>query len=204
MKRLNIKLIITLLVSTGAFAVGVYFLHDFQSRRRADGLLLLADQMREEQDYLQEANLRRRYISRRPEDTEQYGNVASAYAKLIEQSLAEGKFDPKIFQNAFRFYEQGIRNAPDNIELRKGAIEFFLDMRRYKDAISHLEHLRNQQGTLEPEMQVKLALCYLRGGEEDRSREMLSKMVGFDPASYKFDREAATAPSNRRPDPGPR
>jgi tetratricopeptide (TPR) repeat protein len=197
MKRINVKLLAFLLGGLLVFVVGGYFLHEFQMERRADSLLVRAEEKKAEEDYETAANLLRKYLIRRPDDSEQYANLALTMKKLLESVRGKGKMiDPQTVTKTYQIIEEALRRNPDDIGLREAAVDFAIQFHRYPDAISHLEHILRLQGDkADPDLKVRLAQCYSRSGKDDQAVAHLSAMVGLDPVTRSFGSVQATDPT---------
>ncbi len=196
MKRINVKLVGGLALGTVLFGAGSIGLFLFQYNRRADGLLVRATQLREEGEYSDAVRLINDYLRRRPNATKEYSVLALTLKQLIEQYETEDRpFDPHVVRNAFGALERALRKNPDDIEIRKAAVEFDMKFARYDDAIVHIKHLL-QEGNQpnEAELRVNLSRCYFLSGKEEQAKVELSQLIGFDESTRFFRVDQALAP----------
>ncbi len=63
MKRINVKLLVTVVGVTLGFAIVTVLLHEFQAKRRADGLLVRVEKLREEEKFEDAVRLLRAYCA---------------------------------------------------------------------------------------------------------------------------------------------
>ena len=195
MKRINVKLVAGLAIGVILFVAGTVGLHEFQSNRGADRLLVRAEELKSEGDYFKAIKLLRNYLRRRPDDSEQRTNLAITMKDMLSSFVEDGKqVSNRTLSETFNAIEDGLRHSPDDLELRDAAVNFNISMRRFPDAIVHLNQLiEAKKGTdEEPGLRVKLAQCLLMGGEETDAAQMLHNMVGFDQQTLAFVPDQAT------------
>ncbi len=194
MKQINVKLLAILLLSTLTILVGSFFLYRFQKQRNAEGLLTRAQAKAEAEEYGEAAGFLRRYLAIRPDDNEQLAQLALTLQKHVRALLKTGNQDGRTLQMAYATTEEAVRKNPDNLELRREAVDFAMMYRRFEDAIMHINALM-ESGDDDPKLKVMLAQCYtLSGQDSEKAVPALSEMIGFDRADRTFSAERATAP----------
>jgi tetratricopeptide (TPR) repeat protein len=198
MKQINVKLLAILAVTGLVLLVGTKLLHDYQEVKGAGMMLVQAEKAKESGEYEDAAKLLQGYLARRPDDIEQYSNLALTMKQALESARESGRvIDAKVFQRTYGTIELALRKAPDDVELRKAAVDFAFQFRRWPDAISHIEYLTDTNaGEFDPELAMKLAQCQLFSGQEELALQTVAKIVGFDTVERKFDAENAQAPEH--------
>ncbi len=200
-RRLNVKLLLGLSVGTLVVAVGVYFLREHNVKRNASGLLKRAAEAKGRGELSEAVKLHRRYWNYRPDDREQLANLALYMKEMTETDAGVAVGDLvdtyRMIEGALlklRDADESERNRDLEEKLRRASTDFAMRYGRWTDAIDHLEYLIAAQGEkAEPELAVKLARCYVVNGDRDKSIEVISKLVGFDPITARFDTSTPAA-----------
>lgn len=195
MKQINVKLLAILGISAVVLLGGVKWLHDVQAVRGAGGMLTRAEEAKAEGDYEQAVKLLSRYLSRRPDEDEQYANLALTMKKYIESSRGNGRqIDPKLFHRTYATIEKALRKSPNDVVLRQAGVDFAMQFGRWTDAVSHIDFLMKADART-PELAVQLATCQLRSGNEDKAFDVLAEMIGFNQVEQSFEDDKAWAPN---------
>jgi tetratricopeptide (TPR) repeat protein len=128
------------------------------------------------------------------------GNIqkARAYAaKAVEKSgslppgerfYIEGRYyslDPASMEKAVAAYEKAVDGAPGHTAARNNLAQILLELKRYPEALVHLEELR-RHGMTFPGSYWSLAEAYVATGRPDKAREALAQY-----AAEHTDRPAA-------------
>jgi tetratricopeptide (TPR) repeat protein len=106
-----------------------------------------------------------------------------------ERFYIEGRhysLDPASIEKAIAAYQKAVDDAPDHSAARNNLAQLLMDLRRYPEALVHLEELR-RRGMTFPGSYMSLAQAYLATGRPDRAREALSSYAAEHPdrpASY--------------------
>ncbi len=196
MKRLNIKFLAILAVLFVGGSVGTVLLHGYQMQKTARTRLENANKARDEGDLVREYKQLVRYLQHRSDDTETY----KRYLVVLKEALFTGQVTKNVMteltylQNGL---EKAIRNNPNDIELRQLSTEFWLAVRREKDAIEHLEHLQGMPqpegenydpyfGALRPVDAQRLAAIRILMTRDRDALEILGKMLDFDQTTTQF------------------
>ncbi|MCH8046904.1 MAG: tetratricopeptide repeat protein [Planctomycetes bacterium] len=206
MKRLNVKLIAVLVISTMVVSGVTYVIHGKQIGKNADGLRergdeakaagkesLEAGQTAEARDhYEQAARHYERYLIYRGENDEHnvLVELASVYmdiAELPRHSSAE-------VVRAISTVEKTLSSHEEEHELRRRLVKYLMryGRRRIRDAVEHSEKLVEFLPE-DAEARIQLARCYYIQDELDKSIETLGVLVGFDVKQQKFGRPALAA-----------
>ncbi len=93
-----------------------------------------------------------------------------------ERFYIEGRhysLDPSSIEKAIAAYQKAVEDAPDHTAARNNLAQLLLDLRRYPEALVHLEELR-RRGMTFPGTYMSLAEAYVATGQADRAREALS------------------------------
>jgi tetratricopeptide (TPR) repeat protein/TolB-like protein len=137
-----------------------------------------------------------------------------------ERYYIEGRhysLDPSSKEKAVAAYQKAVDSAPDHTAARNNLASTLIELRRYPEALVHLEELR-RRGMSFPGSYMSLAETYLATGEPEKAREALTSYViahpdssaglenlGFfelvegrtDAALAAFDKAEALAPSEK-------
>ena len=197
MKKINVKLVAGLAIGLVVFMALTVFLHEFQSNRRADGLLVRANELKAQGEYDDAVSMLRNYLRRRPEEKTEYTNLALTMKQLVEQFDADDKpLNPNLVRETLQMMEAALRENPTDQELRDATIEFDMRFGRFGDAIVHLEYLdETEERRGDPDLRVKLAQCYFRSGKEEDATAELKQLIGYDDATRSFRVDQAMAPN---------
>ena len=198
MKKLNLKLVVILSVSFAIFTLITFFVHRFQVTRSSATLIARADQAREAKDFEEAAHLRRRYLAHNEENTSQLCELALDMKSEFDAADRE-TLGIKQIGRAYGMLEQAIRAEEHNEKVREAAIDFAFTIRRYPDAVEHIEYLIDKRGIEKTaDLQVKLAEATFQTGDYPKAATILEELIGFDPASESFDTDFARAPSEAK------
>ena len=209
MKRVNVKLLLTVVATVLVAVVGVYFLRRFQISRNAGGLVKLARQRVEEGKSAEALQILQRYVGLRPEDNEAYAE----YAELLLQKTEVPEATRNDLSRAYNVLEDAARRSPTNAKLRARLAQFQLRIGRFADAREHLERLRSSDPAeltaapstgadaatadlMKPNsIALMLARSYMGTGDFDRAAALAGGLVGYDLESQSFDDAAARSKS---------
>lgn len=197
MKRINVKLLVILLTVTLVTAVITVALHNYQAKRRADGLLVRVEQLRGEQKFAEAVRLLRAYCARRPDDHTQLSNLALTMKDVLDHYKLESDIplDPRERERTFLTIETALRRNENDRPLREAAVELDMKWGRYQDAIYHLDRLIEMEPSDDDShYRVDLATCYRLTGKEADAVRILQQLVGFDESSRTFRPDQAVAP----------
>jgi tetratricopeptide (TPR) repeat protein len=188
MKRLNIKLAVSLVVGFIVVAVSVHVLHGVQTERNAGGLLNEAREAYETKDYKKAMEMASRYLNHRREEPS--GQKLLAEAAHARATLPEATLRHK--RDAFRAMEHAVRVSPEDYELRRTLLQYLYDNHVYRDAVDHALLLQ-AAGHGDADVDLIIAKSYSAMGEYDKAVTACEKMTGYDVAAREFDSAKATA-----------
>ncbi len=174
MKRLNIKLTLWLVGIAVISVVGVHFLHGYQLGRNADFLRIQAENAQEGGNLREAMKQYNQYLKHR-DDPEGY----SALAKIVVEIANSEDANRQDKMRAYNILEEAIRRHQDLDEVRRSLIDYTIQARRFGDALEHIQYL-NDKGQKDPELDLKVALCYYFSGEEQKSLKQLCTLLGYD------------------------
>lgn len=192
MKRLNVRLILTLLMAVVVFGVGAICLQRWQVNRHAQGLLRRAELARHDGDRREAISLIGRYLQQRPND----GDALKQMAELIEETTREGQVERRQYSQAQQILEKAIRFAPDDADLRRRAIDFYTRFRRFNDAADHIEYLLKNGHGKDSQLQYQHAQALIGAAKLEQGAAQLAAIVGYSHADGDFDASRATDASN--------
>lgn len=187
MKRLNVKLAIWLVGIVVFSVVGVHFLHGYQIDRNADFMKRQAERATKEGDTKEAIKQYVQFLKYRPDDSESYVALADL---VVENAKSPEAKRPDIIK-AYNILEEAIRRHPDLQSVRKHLADFtMVRLRRFNEALEHLEYLKRQsEEKNEPfdvNLKVKMAGCHFATGEEEKAIKELYALVGYDEATEQF------------------
>lgn len=193
--RVNYRLLIGLIVGSLVCSALVFGLWKFQIDRKSGVLISEAEKALEEGDVRRAVEFYGQYLTIRS-DNDVRMKYAQASAKLSE--LDDVKMPE--FQLAWQTLESTVRDSelgalPESNELRRQLVKIYAMMRRYKDALDHLDYLLSQDPN-NIELQTLQASYLVSSGEFDKALDQYYKLTGYDPVSRSFDAEKATAPKD--------
>ncbi len=184
MKRLNVKLALWLVGITVFSVVGVHLLHGFQLDRNAKFLKLQAEKA-EAAGNIQEAIKQYNQYLRHRDDRDGYAALAALVVKVAKEADATNR--EKL--RAYNILEEAIRRHDDLDEVRLQPGGLHDGAQRYGDALEHIGILR-ANGNQDPELDLKIAQCMYLNGDEEKAKEKLYQIVGYDEATDTFVEEA--------------
>jgi tetratricopeptide (TPR) repeat protein len=100
-----------------------------------------------------------------------------------ERFYIEGRhysLDPASIEKAVAAYAKAVEDAPSHTAARNNLAQLLIQLRRYPEALVHLEELR-RQGMTFPGSYMSLAEAYVHTGQTDRAREALKSYVAEHP-----------------------
>jgi cellulose synthase operon protein C len=183
MKRLNVKLAVWLVVITLVSVVGVHFLHGYQLGRNAEFLLRQAEKARDEGQVKEAIKQYNQYLKYR-DDREGY----SALAALVVSTSKEADATWRDKLQTFTILQEAIRRHPDLNDVRRSLIDYTISLRRFNDALEHIEYL-NGQGAGDAALDFKAADCYFQSGEQENALKKLREVVGYNLQTDRFNAE---------------
>lgn len=191
MKRLNIKLVVALVVIVISVVVGGYFAHAFQYGNAAESSRQEADQLLKDG---KRSEALKQYISYiRQKENGVDPNVLVDAAKLAT-SIAFEQPSTETVTRAFELLRLGMRQVPDNADLKKSYAELMMFVQRYQEAIDPLIWLTSpERGKHDSKLDIMLAQCYVQRSYYDKAIDICASMIGFDVKNQKFDVAKATA-----------
>ncbi len=190
MKRLNIKLAVSLVIAFLVIGISVHVLHGVQTDRNAGGLLDQAREAYDGGDYKEAINKAERYLKHRVDDPEGQtllANAAHAMAKPTEAT-------PRQKRYAYGVMEKAVRVSPEDYDLRRTLLQYLYDNYAFRDALDHAKLLQ-AAGRGDADVELIVANSYARMGEFDKAIATCEKLTGYDVATREFDSSKATGPN---------
>jgi Flp pilus assembly protein TadD len=164
MKRLNIKLAVSLVVAFLVVGIGVHVLHGVQTERNAGGLLEQAQEAYDSADHKEAINMAERYLKHRQDDPEGQTLLANAAHAVAKQTDAT----PRQKRYAYAVMEKAVRVSPEDYDLRRKLLEYLFENGAFRDAVDHARLLQ-AAGRGDSEVDLIVAKCYTAMGEFDKS-----------------------------------
>ena len=189
--KLNLKLLGCLLAATAVLAVGVHFLHGFQVKRHARGLVRLADWAQEHGRPDRAARALSHYLALVPDDTDTRVRLAN----LLEERAQT----PGARQQALDEFEHVLLRDSGRHDVRRKAAALAVRGGQIDRAQTHLEVL---QRAFPKDAEVKnlAGQCYAALKDYQRAEEQYRAAIAAAPTSV--DSYVRLALLLRRPRPG--
>jgi len=179
MKRLNIKLAVSLVIGLTVLAAGVHLLHAFQVERNAEGVLEEAHELRAKGD-LQEAqvfamrflNLRRGHENDSAKGVRLLAEIAYEEAQAPDAGIRKKRL-------ALKYMEEAVRLDPNDPEFRRKLLDYHVKVGSITGALDHVKLLRDAN-KLDPELELIAAKCYEATGDYSETVKICQMLVGYD------------------------
>ena len=186
-KRLNVRVLLTVLAVAVATVATIAVIHRIQVARNAGALARLARAKQEEGNSTEAMGLFARYLNYRPNDAEAQAEFARLIVEFAERPTAT-KNDRGY---AYSVLETAVRKNPDDLLLRKRLADWMLRFGRFGDAARELNVLREQVATALPDtidtealdldgIEVLRARALAGQGEFQEAATTVASVVGFD------------------------
>ena len=157
MKRLNIKLVVSLVIILVTAVVGGYLAHGVQSGNAAESSRQEAEALLK--DGKRTEALRQYVLYVRQKDTAADPQVVVDAAKLAN-SIEFGQPSRENYFTAFELLRQGMRQLPENAELRQSYAELMMFTQQFEEAIDPLQWLvAPERGKHDPKFDIMLVRC---------------------------------------------
>ncbi|HEV3417022.1 MAG TPA: tetratricopeptide repeat protein, partial [Pirellulales bacterium] len=206
MKRLNLKLLISLVVATVCLGLGLIFVHAMQLKSNEGSLKKEAEAL--VQDGKKDEALKRytAYLQQNQNDPAVYRETAKLALEIANTNQSN-----ETLNQAYRELEKGVRYNPDDAELRASYAEFLMRLatiypaehKLFEDAITQLKILttapKSPNRKYVPKLDLMLANCYEQLAYTDKAMELYASIAGYDLKSNTFDRTKARAPNEVDP-----
>ena len=195
MRRVNHRFFFGVLACFVAATVGVYFLHERQIERNAEGHARRADEYEADGKPNEAIEELERYFIFRPQDKTR----RKQYALLLHTRARMKGASSFSVRAAITAMENALRGLPDDDELREMLAELALDAGESSTARGHLEILRRQLGVnglpmadpADDRHAVKLDMMYAKAciniRLDEEAAAVLGTMIGYVPVIRAFD-----------------
>ncbi len=198
MKRLNLKLVIILTVSTLCLGLGLYFGHAMQMQSGSSSLKNEAEALaqggrKERPEALKKYLV---YLKQNDSDAETWAKAGKlsvdVYTDAASDEISVNEF-VGLGQQAYAVMKSAVRHNLDNPELRQQFAEFLVRNGLFTEAIEHLKWLTDR-ATHDSKLDVMLANCYeLREyfspdpkNPGRSATEVYARLIGYDVKTGKF------------------
>jgi tetratricopeptide (TPR) repeat protein len=153
-RRINRRFLVGLLVLLAVLAVGIHFLHAFQSKRNAQTLLRRADYAEKKGKSGEVLTCLRHYLAIEPDKAD----VRARYGFALEKQAGK-THSSKMLWNAYLTFEAALRANPEQTDVRRHQADFAMKLGRYDDARKHLEFLLEKSPKDAAVLEEKLGAC---------------------------------------------
>ena len=189
MRRLNIKLLVTLIVATGVLVVSVHFLHAYQVGRNATIMLSQAEEARKKKDVKTAAARYRQYLNYKDDR-----QASEHYSELMADAADAPDPDFDDIRAAYGVLDATVRRHPDLDKVRERLVPLAMSMGQIPAAKAHIETLQSRRESRgekrDPALDLRHVECLLYTGQDDKAKTILTKLTGFDEATGKCDPKA--------------
>ena len=165
MPKLNLRWLAVIVFVPILLGVFFYFLHSFQMGRNSHVFLREARRAQAENRPQDAVNYLRRYVKLAPKDVE--GLILYGF------QLA----DLKQAEPAFNVLDRAIQKQPDRMDVRRRLVTLCMSIRRFRDAIDHLENHLLKESPTDGELLEQLAACQLGLNEYDQAAVTLQRAM---------------------------
>ncbi|MBX3413773.1 MAG: tetratricopeptide repeat protein [Pirellulales bacterium] len=169
MRRLNVKLLVALVVTSFAALVGIYLLHNYQVSRNAEVFKQVAVEQRDKGNLEEAVKNYNRYLRYRNDDVDANCDFAMLFADMIEQQA--GRANAEQARRVPYVLEQALRTAPDRDDIRRRLARFNLEGGRTRDALEHFNLLLKKHPN-DAELKMLVGMCHEQDKNYDKAREM--------------------------------
>lgn len=178
MRKLNVRFLIVLLVVALAGGAGLYFLHRFQQGRIARGLLFQAERAKQEGQPDKAAQYYAQFLALQPDNNE----VRIELGDLLEQQLEKQPIYARNPVSIIFLYDQVLLHDPERNDIRRKQVKLTLlpRLRRYQDALSHLDVLQKASPT-DGELWQLRGLCLEGQAKFEEAEEAYRKAIDLPP-----------------------
>lgn len=167
--KLNARWLAGLLIGTATFSGVTYLVHEYQIRRNASVYLREANRAKEENKLDEAANFLARYIALVPDDLE--GQV------MFGQTL----FELERFPPAFLTLDKVIQRHPERSDIRRVLVKIAQKLRRFPEAIVHLQKHLLKESENDAELLAQLGACQVATKEYEKAKESFARSIDNDP-----------------------
>jgi tetratricopeptide (TPR) repeat protein len=158
-KKLNLRFLAGVLAVVAVLGVGVHFVHGFQVKRNASGLLHRADKAKEDNDADKEREYLARYLGFVPEDDDAQARYGEC---LDEQAKKSGSIRGRML--AFFKLEAVLRRDPQRSDIRRRQVDIAMALGKFADALVHLRVL-HEAAPEDAELERLMGRCEEANGQ---------------------------------------
>lgn len=196
MKRLNLKLLITLLVVAAVVTGGAYGVWRFQMKRNAQNYLVWATDKHKEGNIEDEAQNLKRYLNYDRDNYDVQARYALVLADLAESQVTSSQRvmeSVSALNRTLRLYEQQeVPKEKRNPDIRDRLATLLMRQGRAPDAIQQLDRLMKEtegDKKLSPEeknlkladIEKRMSECYMFSGDDQKAVALLKQGIEHNP-----------------------
>jgi predicted Zn-dependent protease len=185
MKRLNIKLAVSLAIGILVLGFGVHFLHAFQVDRNSEGVLEQAQALYEKGEFDEAYQFGLRFVNLRNEDLRGSKLLADIAYDAAELPGAQRR----TILRAFREMERAVRLDATDAKRRRKLLDYYVKHGWITSAIDHVKLLRDPN-KLDPDLELIAAKCFAVTGAYDESAKICRELIGYDSIQKTFNEKA--------------
>jgi tetratricopeptide (TPR) repeat protein len=166
-RKLNVKLVASVLAGLLVASVGVHFLHGYQLQRNAYRLLEQGDRAADDKDDEKALTYYGQYLSFVPNDAD----TVQKYAQVLDRRAVRGADRVQLILRM----EQVLRVKPNEHEFRFRLVHNLIALRRFADAIDNLKKL-------ESNWRDKAEVLHMLGLCQEAQKEYPQAVASFEEA----------------------
>lgn len=172
-RKISLKAVAIVMVSTAVLVGGLHALRTFQVRRNAHALLAQAGRAREEKEYAKELRYLQTYLSLNPHDAEAQARFAILLCDAARNDHERGR--------AYFALEAAVRQNPERSDLRHRAVKLALRLKRPSDAMYHLEVLHEEAGKADADIMESMGHVEFQRGAVAKADAWYEQSIRQDP-----------------------
>ncbi len=215
MKRLNLKLLVSLVVGTSVMGAGVWLVHGFQLQNSSAGFKAEGDSLLQEGKKEEALKKYIAYLKQNDSDDKVQLQASKLAMDLINSAQTPEAYREAIglaFDQLNRAFRQSQDSQHENQESQKEIralmAEFYMKIaigsrenrKLFNDAIQHLEWLtKAERGGHDTKYDLMLAACYRDLDFVPKAMNVYATLSGYDQETGKFDSKHATAAKEMDP-----
>jgi tetratricopeptide (TPR) repeat protein len=194
MRRLNIKLLSILALSTIVLCAGVYFVHAWQLDSNIDSLFHEAKQAQAEKNNQRAMELYRRYLAHAPANSPFIAEGRCNLAVVADDMAQESGGKISALRMAYALLKDANIADPENPEVKRRLINYYLIDRGSPNALKLADELIRELLKDSPDdvdLHMRLAASQQGRSRDQEAIQTLARVVGYNLATDEFQSSKA-------------
>ena len=186
MKRLNLKLAISLVVGMLVMVAGVLIAHGLQQESTAGSLKKQAEELLQNGKKAEALKTYDAYLQQNEDDPDVYLVTSKLAVEIVDETPTK-----EAWGQAMSELTRAFRRHHDNAELRERFAKFDIEIGRYNEAREHLEWLTSRdRGPHAAKLDLMLATCYVKIDFISKAMKIYADLTGYDLETNRFIKKA--------------